>query len=138
MGCNTLCFQKRPELPFLAASRLKADDGISVPGKIHSDSMPCRSVWPTAPMTIGEAMNVQPVEVDATHFKAHRTVSRPRAKRGNDNQSVTNTKRRPLEYCKTAGHISDHTAVVALLGSAPAAKSIPRTGAMTPAGSEMR
>ena len=32
-GRNTFCLQKCPELPFLAASRLKADDGIPFSGK---------------------------------------------------------------------------------------------------------
>ena len=32
-GCNAFRLQKRPELPFLTASRLKADDGIPVPGE---------------------------------------------------------------------------------------------------------
>lgn len=63
-GRNTLCLQKRPELPFLAASRPEADDGISVPGKIRCGSMTCRSVWHSEAMPIGEAMNVQPVAAD--------------------------------------------------------------------------
>jgi len=63
-GRNTLCLQKRPELLFLAASRLEADDGTSVPGKIRSGSMTCRSVWHSETMPIGETMNVQPIAAD--------------------------------------------------------------------------
>ncbi len=63
-GHHTFCLQKRPELPFLAASRLEADDGIPVPGKIRHGTMPCRGVCHSAAIPIGEAMNVKPVAAD--------------------------------------------------------------------------
>jgi len=61
---NILRLQKHPELPFLSASRFKADDGISVLGKIRHGSMTCRSVRHSAAMPIGEAMNVKPVATE--------------------------------------------------------------------------
>lgn len=63
-GRNTFCLQKRPELPFLTASRLKTDDGISVPGKIRHSSMTFRIVSHSAAMPVGQAMKVQPVAAD--------------------------------------------------------------------------
>ena len=49
---------------FLTASRLKADDSISVPGKIRHGSMTRRSVWHSAAMPVGQAMKIQPVAAD--------------------------------------------------------------------------
>ncbi len=63
-GYNTFRFQMRPELPLLATSRFKADDGIPVAGKIGYGSMTSRSVWHSASMSIGEAMNVEQVAAD--------------------------------------------------------------------------
>lgn len=63
-GRNTFCFQNHPELPFLAPSRLKADDGIPVSGKSRNNGMNCRRVGHPAVMSIGEAMKVQPVAAD--------------------------------------------------------------------------
>jgi hypothetical protein len=63
-GCNAFYLQKCPELPFLAASRLKADDGISVPGKIRYSSVTSRGVGHSATMPIWEAMKVQPIAAD--------------------------------------------------------------------------
>ncbi len=54
----------RPELPFLAASRFKADDGVPLLGKIRCGSMTRRSVGQYATMPVGEAMNVKPVAAD--------------------------------------------------------------------------
>jgi hypothetical protein len=48
----------------LAASRLKADNGISVPGKIRDSSVTSRSIGHSAAMPIGEAMKVQPIAAD--------------------------------------------------------------------------
>ena len=55
------CF---PKLPFLSAGRLKANDGISIAGKIRHGSMTHRSVWHSEAMPIGEAMKVEPVTAD--------------------------------------------------------------------------
>lgn len=63
-GWHTFCLKSRPELPFLTASRLKADDGIPVPGKIRDSSMTFWSIWHFAAMPIWEAMNVKPIAAD--------------------------------------------------------------------------
>lgn len=63
-GCNAFRLQKRPQLSFLTASRFKADDSISVPGKSRHSSMTCRGVWHSAAVPIGEAMNVKPIAAD--------------------------------------------------------------------------
>ena len=63
-GCNAFRLQKRPELPFLTASRFKTNDGIPVPGKIRHGSMTCRSIWHFAAMPIWEAMDVKPIAAD--------------------------------------------------------------------------
>jgi hypothetical protein len=63
-GRNTSCLEPCPELPFLAASRFEADDSIPVPGKIRHGRMTCRSIWNSASMPIGEAMNVKPIAAD--------------------------------------------------------------------------
>jgi hypothetical protein len=63
-GGNTFCLKNRPELPFLTASRFKADDSIPVPGKIRHGSMTSRSIWHFAAMPIWEAMNVKPIAAD--------------------------------------------------------------------------
>jgi len=52
-GGYTFCLKNRPELPFLTASRFKADDGVSVLGKIHHSSMTCRIVCHSAAMPVG-------------------------------------------------------------------------------------
>ena len=48
----------------MSARRLETDDGIPVPVKVHYGSMTCRSVWNSAAMPIGEAMNVKPITAD--------------------------------------------------------------------------
>jgi hypothetical protein len=63
-GGYTFCLKNRPELPFLTASRFKADDGVSVLGKIRYGSMTRRGVGHSGAMPIWEAMKVQPVAAD--------------------------------------------------------------------------
>ena len=48
----------------MSARRLETDDGIPVPGNIRHGRMTCRSVWHSAAMPIGEAMNVKPIAAD--------------------------------------------------------------------------
>lgn len=48
----------------MAASRLKADNGISGPSKIRYSSVTGRSVGQSAAMPIGEAIKVQPIAAD--------------------------------------------------------------------------
>ncbi|MBT9247727.1 hypothetical protein KM031_20160 (plasmid) [Gemmobacter fulvus] len=63
-GGYTFCLKNRPELPFLTASRFKADDGVSVSGKIRCGSMTRRGVGHSDAMPIWEAMNVKPIAAD--------------------------------------------------------------------------
>ncbi|GGC16139.1 hypothetical protein GCM10011363_35670 [Marivita lacus] len=62
---NTFLLQKRPDLPFLAASRFKADDGIPVLGKIRHGSMTCRSIRHYAAMLIGGRNGLRAANVRA-------------------------------------------------------------------------
>lgn len=63
-GCNTFCLKPCAKVPFLATSRFKPDDSIPVPGKDRHGRMTCRSVWHSAAMPTGEAMNVKLVAAD--------------------------------------------------------------------------
>ena len=52
------CF---PKLPFLSAGRLKANDGISIAGKIRDGRVTFWFIRHSALKPIGQAMKIQPV-----------------------------------------------------------------------------
>ncbi|MBU2958968.1 MULTISPECIES: hypothetical protein [unclassified Paracoccus (in: a-proteobacteria)] len=63
-GDETFCFKRFPELPFLSAGRLKANDRISIAGKIHDGRVTLWSIRQSALEPIWQAMKVQPVPGD--------------------------------------------------------------------------
>jgi hypothetical protein len=64
-GCNAFRLQKRRELPLLATSRFKTNNGFPVRGQDPHGSMTCWSVGYFAAMPVGEEMNVKPITADS-------------------------------------------------------------------------
>jgi len=63
-GDEAFCFKRFPELPFLPAGRLKANDRISIAGKIRDGRVTFWTIRQSALEPIWQAMKVQPVTAD--------------------------------------------------------------------------
>jgi hypothetical protein len=63
-GDETFCFKRFPELPFLSAGRLKANDRISITDKIRDGRVTFWSSRQSALEPIWQAIKVQPVTAD--------------------------------------------------------------------------
>ncbi|MFN3503203.1 MAG: hypothetical protein ACK4ZJ_13170, partial [Allorhizobium sp.] len=63
-GDDAFFLKRLPELPFLSAGRLEANDGTLIAGKIRDGRVTRRSIRHSALEPIGQAMKVQPVTAD--------------------------------------------------------------------------